>query len=239
MGEAGGPTKVMWRLQKRFSLAARHRFFWQDKRNGVERQGKPTTTSQRNGAHVESARTNKGGTPGEGSPLDPLLRLIEHKGVPPAAAGGQRLCLWTPPPLKRWTKLSNALRAAGSLAPSAVKRRALAFYILHKLARAQLECKGYSPDGLEIGSLRPVLDHRQMRPGNACKAAQDLLRQPPLLPQLAYCLPYRPVVKLQDAPSFLADTISLREMERKYVYDSRHFFRHMLIYGHAHVGRCG
>ena len=36
MGEAGGPTKGMWRLQKRFSLAARHRFFWQDKRNGVE-----------------------------------------------------------------------------------------------------------------------------------------------------------------------------------------------------------
>ena len=29
MGEAGGPTKLMWRLQKRFSLAARHRFFGQ------------------------------------------------------------------------------------------------------------------------------------------------------------------------------------------------------------------
>ena len=29
MGEAGGPTKVMWRLQRRFSLAARHRFFGQ------------------------------------------------------------------------------------------------------------------------------------------------------------------------------------------------------------------
>ena len=29
MGEAGGPTKLMWRLQRRFSLAARHRFFGQ------------------------------------------------------------------------------------------------------------------------------------------------------------------------------------------------------------------
>ena len=29
MGEAGGPIKVTWRLQKRFSLAARHRFFGQ------------------------------------------------------------------------------------------------------------------------------------------------------------------------------------------------------------------
>ena len=29
-------------VKKRFSLAARHRFFWQDKRNGVESQDKPT-----------------------------------------------------------------------------------------------------------------------------------------------------------------------------------------------------
>ena len=79
-------------------------------RNGVESQQGPTTTSQRIGAHAETKR--KGGTPGEGSPLDPLLRFNKHKGVPPAAAGGQRLCLWTPPPLKRWTKLSDALRAA-------------------------------------------------------------------------------------------------------------------------------
>ena len=55
-----------------------------------------------------------GGTPGEGSPLDPLLRFNKHKGVPPAAAGGQRLCLWTPPPLKMWTKLSFARDARWS-----------------------------------------------------------------------------------------------------------------------------
>ena len=53
----------------------------------------------------------KGGTPGEGSPLNPLLRFNKHKGVPPAAAGGQGLCPWTLPPLKRWTKLSFARSA--------------------------------------------------------------------------------------------------------------------------------
>ena len=58
-------------------------------------------------AHTHKPK-RKGGTPGEGSPLTPLLRSNNHKRVPPAAAGGQRLCLWTPPPLKRWTKLSNA-----------------------------------------------------------------------------------------------------------------------------------
>ena len=36
---------------------------------------------------AEAAR--KGGTPGEGSPFDPLLRFIEHGGVPRAAARGQ------------------------------------------------------------------------------------------------------------------------------------------------------
>ena len=66
MGEAGGPTKVMWRLQRRFSLAARHRFFWQDKRNGVERQQGVAKTSQRIGAHVQTQKT-KAGTPNRGS----------------------------------------------------------------------------------------------------------------------------------------------------------------------------
>ena len=55
-------------------------------------------------AHTHKPK-RKGGTPGEGSPLDPLLRSNKHKGVPPAAAGGQRLCLWTSPPLKRRAKL--------------------------------------------------------------------------------------------------------------------------------------
>ena len=36
---------------------------------------------------AEAAR--KGGTPGEGSPFDPLLRFFEHGGVPRAAARGQ------------------------------------------------------------------------------------------------------------------------------------------------------
>ena len=39
----------------------------------------------------------KGGTPGEGSPFNPLLRFVEHKRVPRAAARGQGLRPWTPP----------------------------------------------------------------------------------------------------------------------------------------------
>ena len=82
-------------------------------RNGVERQDRLTTTSQSNGAHVQTQR-KEGGTPGEGSPLDPLLRFNKHKGVPPAAAGGQGRCPCTPPPLKRWTKLSDKRARRGS-----------------------------------------------------------------------------------------------------------------------------
>ena len=40
MGEAGGPTKVMWRRQKRFSLAARHRFFGQAPKKWGRKAGK-------------------------------------------------------------------------------------------------------------------------------------------------------------------------------------------------------
>ena len=43
--------------------------------------------------------------------MDPLLRFNKHKRVPRSAERGQRLCLWTPPPLKRRAKLSDALRA--------------------------------------------------------------------------------------------------------------------------------
>ena len=39
----------------------------------------------------------KGGTPGEGSPFNHLLRFVEHKRVPRAAARGQGLRPWTPP----------------------------------------------------------------------------------------------------------------------------------------------
>ena len=47
-------------------------------RNGVEWQDKLTKTSQRIGAHVPSEKI-KGGNPGEGSPLNPLLRFMKHK----------------------------------------------------------------------------------------------------------------------------------------------------------------
>ena len=56
-------------------------------------------------------KSKKGGTPGEGSTLDPLLRFYEHKRVPRSAERGQGRCPCTPPPLKRRAKLSFALRA--------------------------------------------------------------------------------------------------------------------------------
>ena len=39
----------------------------------------------------------KGGTPGEGSPFNPLLRFFSTRGVPRAAARVQGLRPWTPP----------------------------------------------------------------------------------------------------------------------------------------------
>ena len=54
---------------------------------------------------------------GEGAPLGPLpimpylacARMRPHADAyGPYAFSPARLCLWTPPPLKRWTKLSNA-----------------------------------------------------------------------------------------------------------------------------------
>ena len=52
-------------------------------------------TSERELRAAGAAR--KGGTPGEGPPFDPLLRFIEHKRVPRAAARGQGRGPWTPP----------------------------------------------------------------------------------------------------------------------------------------------
>ena len=98
----GGATGV----ERRFSLAARHRFFGQAPKKWGRKAGQaidhlPTYRRTR-------TRVKKGGTPGEGSPLDPLLRFMKHKGVPRSAERGQGRCPCTPPPLKRWTKLSNA-----------------------------------------------------------------------------------------------------------------------------------
>ena len=54
MGEAGGPTKVMWRLQSAFLWRLDTVSLGKHQRNGVERQDRPSTTSQRNGAPVQS-----------------------------------------------------------------------------------------------------------------------------------------------------------------------------------------
>ena len=57
------------------------------------------------------ALTEKGRTPGEGSPLASLARqftspaLIERMGVSPVATGDQRRRLWKPRALKSSTKL--------------------------------------------------------------------------------------------------------------------------------------
>ena len=57
----GFKSAFLWRLDT-VSLG-------KHQRNGVEWQDRATKTTQRNGAHVQTQR-KKGGTPGEGSPLD-------------------------------------------------------------------------------------------------------------------------------------------------------------------------
>ncbi len=101
-------------VKKRFSLAARHRFFGQAPKKWGRIAG------QANDHHPTYRRTRtsvkkEGGTPGEGSPLDPLLRFNKHKRVPRSAERGQGLRPCTPPPLKRWTKLSNAREARSAI----------------------------------------------------------------------------------------------------------------------------
>ena len=56
------------------------------------------TAGVRKSQELRAAETaRKGGTPGEGSPFDPLLRFVKHKRIPRAAARGQGLRPWTPP----------------------------------------------------------------------------------------------------------------------------------------------
>ena len=72
------------------------------------RAKRPATNGK---AHTQKLK-ERGGNPLIGFPPRTLVLIFnKHQEVPPAAAGGQGLCPCTPPPLKRWTKLSFALRA--------------------------------------------------------------------------------------------------------------------------------
>ena len=68
MGEAGGPTKVTWRLQSAFLWRLDTVSLGKHQRNGVEWQDRLTTPSQRIGAHVQSDE-KKRGNPRRGFPL--------------------------------------------------------------------------------------------------------------------------------------------------------------------------
>ena len=99
----GGSTPFLWASTKEMGS------------KGRTGQRPPPNVS----AHTHNPKEQiKRGTPGEGSPLDPLLRFNKHKRVPPAAERGQGLCPWTLPPLKRRAKLSCA-RCASNFYPSA------------------------------------------------------------------------------------------------------------------------
>ena len=83
MGEAGGPTKVTWRRQKRFSLAARHRFFGQAPKKWGRKAGKANDhcpTYRRTRTNVKTR-----GNPRRGFPLGPPPALMR-------AQGGSALC---------------------------------------------------------------------------------------------------------------------------------------------------
>ena len=75
MGEAGGTTRVTWRLQSAFLWRLDPISLGKHQRNGVERQGKVTKTSQRNGAHAHSDE-KKRGNPRRGFPLGPPPALL-------------------------------------------------------------------------------------------------------------------------------------------------------------------
>ena len=107
----GGATGV----KKRFSLAARHRFFGQAPKKWGRMAGQANARLPIKRRTRTMRRKEKGGTPGEGSPLDPLLRFMKHKRIPRSAERGQGRCPCTLPPLKRRAKLSGALRAALSV----------------------------------------------------------------------------------------------------------------------------
>ncbi len=98
-------------VKRRFSLAARHRFFGQAPKKWGRIAGRGSDYLPKYRRTRTKRRKEKGGTPGEGSPLDPLLRSNKHKRVPRSAERGQGLCPCTLPPLKRRAKLSFALRA--------------------------------------------------------------------------------------------------------------------------------
>ena len=105
----GGAAKV----KKALFFGGSTPFLWAS----IKEMGSKGRTSYRPPPNVSAHTHNpkeqiKGGTPGEGSPLDPLLRFNKHKRVPRSAERGQGRRPWTLPPLKRWTKLSFALRAA-------------------------------------------------------------------------------------------------------------------------------
>ena len=61
-------------------------------------------------AHTHKAK-EKGEPPARVPPWTPSCAFVSIRRVPRSAERGQRLCLWTPPPLKRRAKLSFALRA--------------------------------------------------------------------------------------------------------------------------------
>ncbi len=104
----GGAT----RAKKRFSLAARHRFFEQAPKKWGRIAGqaidyRPTYRRTRT-----RQRQEKGEPPARVPPWTPSCALISIRRVPRSAERGQGLCPWTLPPLKRRAKLSFALRAA-------------------------------------------------------------------------------------------------------------------------------
>ena len=85
--------------------------------NGRTRQRPPPNVS----AHTYKPKVRRG-NPRRGFPLRPPPALMKHKGVPRSAERGQGRRPWTLPPLKRWTKLSNARCAKKTRQPSPPSR---------------------------------------------------------------------------------------------------------------------
>ena len=82
MGEAGGPTRVTWRLQSAFLWRLDTVSLGKHQRNGVEWQQGATTTTQGNGAHAQSPDNH------QAPPQSRAKMSNDHRGRSAHANGG-------------------------------------------------------------------------------------------------------------------------------------------------------
>ena len=141
---------------------------------------------------------------------------MSKKRVPRSAERGQRLCLWTPPPLKRWTKLSDALRAARKIRKRTADLRSF-FWWGRVDSNHRRHCQ-------QIYSLSPLATREHPRVRFTQRGAGGRTRTPDLLitNQLLYQLSYTSLLICFLSTDVLYYIISKT--------DCQEFFKNFLIF---------